>query len=69
VVADSFRLRNRQLLVAAKHYRQALQEGTLIKKEGILYILFEKPQRGITPGQFAAWYQNDELIGSGIIAE
>ncbi len=50
-------------------YRQALQEGTLIKKEGILYILFEKPQRGITPGQFAAWYQNDELIGSGIIAE
>lgn len=50
-------------------YRQALQEGTLIQKEGILYILFEKPQRGITPGQFAAWYQNDELIGSGIIAE
>lgn len=50
-------------------YRQALQEGTLIQKEGILYILFEKPQRGITPGQFAAWYLNDELIGSGIIAE
>jgi len=50
-------------------YRQALQEGTLIQKEGVLYILFEKPQRGITPGQFAAWYQNDELIGSGIIAE
>jgi tRNA-specific 2-thiouridylase len=50
-------------------YRQALQEGTLIQKEGVLYILFEKPQRGITPGQFAAWYLNDELIGSGIIAE
>jgi tRNA-specific 2-thiouridylase len=50
-------------------YRQALQEGTLIQKEGIFYILFEKPQRGITPGQFAAWYLNDELIGSGIIAE
>jgi tRNA-specific 2-thiouridylase len=50
-------------------YRQALQVGTLIQKEGILYILFEKPQRGITPGQFAAWYLNDELIGSGIIAE
>jgi tRNA-specific 2-thiouridylase len=50
-------------------YRQALQEGTLIQKEGVLYILFEKPQRGITPGQFAAWYLNDELVGSGIIAE
>jgi tRNA-specific 2-thiouridylase len=50
-------------------YRQALQEGTLIEIEGILYILFERPQRGITPGQFAAWYIQDELIGSGIIAE
>ena len=50
-------------------YRQALQEGTLILRKGILYILFEKPQRGITPGQFAAWYLKDELIGSGIIAE
>jgi len=50
-------------------YRQALQQGTLIEIEGILYILFERPQRGITPGQFAAWYINDELIGSGVIAE
>jgi tRNA-specific 2-thiouridylase len=59
----------RQQRLHSKRYRQALQEGILIQKEGILYILFEKPQRGITPGQFAAWYQNDELIGSGIIAE
>ena len=50
-------------------YRQALQLGTLISVEDILYILFERPQRGITPGQFAAWYIKDELIGSGIIAE
>jgi len=60
---------NRVVRLLAKRYRQALQEGTLIQKEGILYILFEKSQRGITPGQFAAWYLNDELIGSGIIAE
>lgn len=49
-------------------YRQALQKATLIRKESGLYILFDQLQRGITPGQFAAWYQNDELIGSGIIA-
>lgn len=49
-------------------YRQALQKATLIRKETGLYILFDQLQRGITPGQFAAWYQNDELIGSGIIA-
>jgi tRNA-uridine 2-sulfurtransferase len=49
-------------------YRQALQKGTLLKKGERLYVLFEKQQRGITPGQFAAFYQGEELLGSGIIA-
>jgi len=49
-------------------YRQPLQEATLIKKEEGLYIVFEKPQRGIAPGQFAAWYEGEELIGSGTIS-
>jgi len=48
-------------------YRQALQPATIYnKKEGLL-IIFDKRQRGITPGQFAAWYDGDELVGSGII--
>jgi len=33
------------------------------------YIVFDSPQRGITPGQFAAWYAGEELVGSGVIAE
>jgi tRNA-specific 2-thiouridylase len=49
-------------------YRQALRKGTLLRKENGYYILFEALQKGVTPGQFAAWYDNDELIGSGIIA-
>ncbi|MBQ3723497.1 MAG: tRNA 2-thiouridine(34) synthase MnmA [Bacteroidales bacterium] len=48
-------------------YRQPLQDALLICREGGLFILFEEPQRGITPGQFAAWYDRDELIGSGVI--
>lgn len=48
-------------------YRQALQAAQLIQKENGLYILFDSKQKGITPGQFAAWYSNDELIGSGVI--
>jgi len=37
-----------------------------MKDEGA-YILFEREQRGIASGQFAAWYLNNELIGSGVI--
>ena len=48
-------------------YRQPLQEATLYRFPEGMYILFDKPQRGITPGQFAAWYNNDELEGSGVI--
>lgn len=48
-------------------YRQPLEECTLHKKDEGLYIIFDKPQRSITPGQFAAWYKGEELIGSGVI--
>lgn len=48
-------------------YRQKLQKATLVRKAEGIYILFDKLQRGITPGQFAAWYEGDELVGSGVI--
>ena len=48
-------------------YRQPLQKAKLIQKEDEFYILFDQKQRGITPGQFAAWYIDNELIGSAII--
>jgi tRNA-specific 2-thiouridylase len=48
-------------------YRQPLQDATVIMRENGMYILFDTPQRGITPGQFAAWYEGDEMIGSGVI--
>jgi tRNA-uridine 2-sulfurtransferase len=48
-------------------YRQPLQEARLYRRENGLYIIFRELQRGITPGQFAAWYAGDELIGSGVI--
>jgi tRNA-uridine 2-sulfurtransferase len=50
-------------------YRQQHQKGTLTHLDSGFYILFDKKQRGITPGQFAAFYTtDDELIGSGTIA-
>jgi len=49
-------------------YRQPLQLARLFQTINGIYIVFDQPQRGITPGQFAAWYDSEELIGSGVIA-
>jgi tRNA-specific 2-thiouridylase len=52
-----------------ERYRQPLQEATLYRLDDGLYIDFDVPQQSITPGQFAVWYEGDEVIGSGVIAE
>ncbi len=48
-------------------YRQDLQEGTLHMCDSGLYVTFKEQQRGIAAGQFAAWYNGAELLGSGVI--
>jgi tRNA-specific 2-thiouridylase len=48
-------------------YRQPLQRAKLVMSSEGLYIIFDKLQRGITSGQFAAWYFDGELLGSGVI--
>ena len=48
-------------------YRQPLQQARLFCREEGMYIIFENPQRGIAAGQFAAWYDDGEVIGSGVI--
>jgi len=49
-------------------YRQPLEKATLLQREEGLYIVFDRPQKSIAKGQFAAWYRDDELIGSGVIS-
>jgi len=48
-------------------YRQPLQVGTIYRRDEGLYVVFDSFQKGITPGQFAAFYHGEELIGSGVI--
>ena len=48
-------------------YRQTLESARLFMREEGLYIIFNIPQRSIAPGQFAVWYAEDELVGSGVI--
>jgi tRNA-specific 2-thiouridylase len=56
----------KEFLVRFRH-RQNLEKAKLIQKEDFLYIVFEKEQKGISPGQFAAWYEGRECCGSGEI--
>ena len=55
-------------VLARIRYRQALENATLFKVEEGLYVEFENDQSAITEGQFVAWYQKDELLGSGVIS-
>ena len=69
-VREDLRLQNGESMkVKARiRYRQPLEEATLYQFEEGLYIEFENPQSAIAEGQFAAWYLEDELVGSGVIA-
>ncbi len=49
-------------------YRQPLQDAWVFRRENGLFVLFDEPQRGITPGQFAALYDGDEVLASGVIS-
>jgi len=49
-------------------YRQPLENATLFKMKNGMYLLFKNPQSAITEGQFAVWYLDEELVGSGVIA-
>ncbi|MFD1095423.1 tRNA 2-thiouridine(34) synthase MnmA [Salegentibacter chungangensis] len=55
-------------LKARIRYRQPLQEATLHQTENGLYVIFDEPQASITEGQFVAWYEGEELLGSGVIS-
>ncbi|WP_116769859.1 tRNA 2-thiouridine(34) synthase MnmA [Maribacter litoralis] len=58
-----------KLTVKARiRYRQELQDATIYRVEGGMYVDFEEMQSAITEGQFVAWYLEDDLIGSGVIS-
>jgi len=58
----------KKLKISARiRYRQPLQDAVLYMQQEGAYIIFQNEQRGITSGQFAAFYIGDELIGSGVI--
>ncbi|MDX8567742.1 tRNA 2-thiouridine(34) synthase MnmA [Elizabethkingia sp. HX XZB] len=55
-------------VMARIRYRQPLQKATIYQFEDAFYIEFEEPQSAIAEGQFAAWYDGEETLGSGVIS-
>jgi tRNA-specific 2-thiouridylase len=55
-------------VMARIRYRQQLEKATLHKVASGLYVEFKNKQSAITEGQFVAWYNEDELLGSGVIS-
>ena len=64
---EAMKMGERRRYMVRIRYRQPLQTAELICDSEGMYILFDEPQRGITAGQFAAWYSGDVLVGSGVI--
>ena len=69
-VREDLRLKNGESMKikARIRYRQPLEDAVLYQYEDGFFIEFENPQSAIAEGQFAAWYQDEELLGSGVIS-
>ena len=69
-VREDLELKNGESMevMARIRYRQTLEKATIYQFEDGFFMEFENPQSAIAEGQFAAWYIDDELIGSGVIS-
>jgi len=69
-VREDLRLKNGESMKikARIRYRQPLEDAVFYQYEEGFFIEFENPQSAIAEGQFAAWYQGEELLGSGVIS-
>lgn len=45
-----------------------MEEAKIKWFKNAFFIEFERPQSAMAEGQFAAWYDGDELLGSGVIS-
>ncbi len=55
-------------VTAKVRYKAPEAPGTLLPlDEGRVRLVFDQPQRAITPGQAAVFYQGEEVLGGGII--
>ncbi|MGN0804411.1 MAG: tRNA 2-thiouridine(34) synthase MnmA [Candidatus Coproplasma sp.] len=57
-----------ELICTAKfRYRQGEQKVKVIPEKGGVKVLFDEPQRAVTEGQYAVFYDETRCLGGGVI--
>jgi tRNA-uridine 2-sulfurtransferase len=53
---------------AKVRYRQADQSALFVpQSDGTAHLVFDQPQRAVTPGQYAVIYEGDRCLGGAVI--
>ena len=56
-----------QLEVQIRYRQRPVSARISVTTTGGVEVVFAGPQRAVTPGQFAAFYRGEELLGGGVI--
>ncbi len=58
---------DREYTIRIRYSHKGSSASLVLQEDGCGEIVFDEPQRAITPGQFAVVYDRDELLGSAMI--